>query len=81
MMRLIRNKNITASDINPPEATEGISSVSIEKLKEILPAIQQLRHHDVHIGVKEDGNILLTIDNITYEWNCQEMCSRRIPKI
>ena len=68
MLRLIRNNNINgATDIDSNTHTENTSMVSLEKLRDLLPCVKQLRNCSVDILINKHGELILTVDGITYE--------------
>ena len=68
MLRLIRNNNINCStDIVSSIHAENTDMVSLEKLRELLPCVKQFRKCHVDILTNEHGELILTVDGITYE--------------
>ncbi|MBO7395664.1 MAG: hypothetical protein J6U16_06055 [Ruminococcus sp.] len=65
MIRLIRKRNIcAATDIS---GVTGVQTVSVEKIKELLAEIKQLKNCDLKVAVTADGNLKVTVDDITYK--------------
>ena len=68
MLRLIRNNNINCStDIDSITHAENTDMVSLEKLRELLPHVKQLRKCHINVLVNKHGELILTVDGITYE--------------
>ena len=68
MYRLIRKNRITAnSDTTGSGINNQNKTVSLNKLRELLPQVKQLRHNDIYIDTTDSGEILLTVDDIAYK--------------
>lgn len=68
MYRLIRKNHITAStDISGSSVNNKNKTVSLDKLRELLSQVKQLRHNDIYIDTTDSGEIILIVDNIRYE--------------
>ncbi len=68
MLRFIRNNSINSStDIDSITHNENTDMVSVEKLRELLPCVKQLRNCRVNVLANECGELKLTVDGITYE--------------
>ncbi|WP_295090378.1 hypothetical protein [Ruminococcus sp.] len=66
MYRLRRN-SVTASSIDNNNH-EGLDEmVSLEKVKDILCEIKQLKSHDIAVVLKNNGHLIITVDDISYE--------------
>ncbi|WP_152537145.1 hypothetical protein [Ruminococcus flavefaciens] len=67
MLRLIRNNSINGStDIGSITLAKNTDMVSLEKLRELLPHVKQLRKCHVSVLVNEHGEPILTVNGITY---------------
>ena len=69
MYRLVRNRKNDEQKTTEiyGSAYEQNDSVSLEKLRELLPQIKQLRNHDVTVDVTDSRELAVTIDGVKYE--------------
>ena len=68
MMRLIRNYNVTGeTDIAKFDYADNTDIVSIEELRELLPRVKQLRNCELNVNTNNNGELILTVDGITYK--------------
>lgn len=67
-MYLLRRKSVMATTaINNNTTDETDEMVSLEKVKDILCDIKQLKSHDIAVVLKRNGHLVITVDDISYE--------------
>lgn len=65
-MYRLRHNSIKASSIdNTNEELDEM--VSLEKVKDILCEIKQLKSHDIDVILKKNGHLVITVDDVSYE--------------
>ena len=67
MMRLIRRNVYASSAIDNDATAESSETVSIDKVRELLQQVKQLKNCRLNFRLKRDGNIVLRVDDITYQ--------------
>ncbi|WP_024861690.1 hypothetical protein [Ruminococcus flavefaciens] len=67
MMRLIRRNVLATTSIDNDSTAESSETVSIDKVRELLQQVKQLKKCRLNFRLKRDGNIVLRVDDITYQ--------------
>lgn len=68
MMLLLRNRAITSTTaVNNDTTAENSETVAVAKIKELLPQIRELKNCRLNFRLKRDGNIVLKVDDVTYQ--------------
>ena len=68
MMLLLRKRDVTASTaIDNDTTAENSETVAVAKIKELLPQIRELKNCRLNFRLTRDGNIVLKVDDVTYQ--------------
>ncbi|WP_024860474.1 hypothetical protein [Ruminococcus flavefaciens] len=68
MMLLLRKRDVSASTtIDDDVCAEYSQTVSLDKVRELLQQVKQLNNCRLNFRLKRDGNIVLRVNDVTYQ--------------